>query len=362
MRADWDLAAATNPRKTWMTGEFLFTNVFLLTVNSCIRDDDDLRRGLNWSKRDDSRSPRRGRAGRGRIRREGGRRGSRGRGESLDKRGSVELRLDTSRDLLRHSPRDVEREERRARRDDAEDLAEDFSDFGDSDDDILNQEESDSRDGKNADSRPNSRLSQRDDKKDDLEGLDDSVDAVNESEENIKTNERVADALGADWSVLLKTDKTPVVSESNIKKHWSWSEVIRRQGLSKQLMGEDAFDKFMEELNLDLPEEEKVVLLDERPWAHVLKIRRNEEEKTLLTDYGAGARALSAGVDMNIRRKLCNIDGDDDGLPVSRVNTNMELWRKAKEMREEGRKEREAIKARVLARIETQRQQAQTAC
>ena len=118
----------------------------------------------------------------------------------------------------------------------------------------------------------------------------------------------------------------------------------------------------MEELNLDLPEEEKVVLLDERPWAHVLKIRRIEEEKTLLTDYGAGARALSAGVDMNIRRKLCNIDGDDDGLPVSRVNTNMELWRKAKEMREEGRKEREAIKARVLARIETQRQQAQTAC
>ena len=340
-------------------------------------DDPDSKRGPNWNKRDDS--PRRGRGGsRGRNRRNE-RRGdssngrqrqrkgdvaarsrsrSRGREDSLDKSGSIELRLDTSRELL-NSPRkqSLDNSESRKRKDDNnEDLAEDFSDFGDSDDDILNQEESDSRDLK--DSRPSSRLSQSDDKKDDLDEFNDSnISSVNESEETLKTNARVADALGADWSQLLSKEKTPSSTPGDARKRWTLPEIIKRVGLSKDMMGgEEPYNKFLDKLNADLPDDEKVVLLDDRPWMHAIKLKKQEREKSLFTDIG-GCRALSARADINIRRKLNGIMSEDDGLPVSRVNTNMELWQVAKDNLMKKRKLIEESQARVNARIAASKQQ-----
>jgi len=338
-------------------------------------DDQDLRRP-NWNRRDDS--PRRGRGGRGRKRRSD-RRGdsldrqgsigrgrqrkaddlrsrsrSRNRGDSLDKSGSIELRLDTSRELL-NSPRkmsgdlkdllDREREGKRnmGNKDDNEDLAEDFSDFGDSDDDILNQEESDSREGgelRDNDSRPASRMSQKDSKKDgDISEFDKdetNITSANESEETIKTNARIADALGADWSQLLQKKETvPDAEVGDARKRWSLPEIIKRVGLSQKMMGgEENYNQFLEKLNKDLPEDEKVVLLDPRPWMHVIKSSKIAREKTLFTDLG-GCRALSARADINIRRRLNGIRSEDTGLPASRINTNMELYRQARKMWEE---------------------------
>ena len=351
-------------------------------------DDVDLKRGPNWNRRDDS--PRRGRAGRGRKRR-GDRRGdssgrqgsigkgrqrrgaadlksrsvSRNRAESLDKSGSIELRLDTSRELL-NSPRklatepskdnvDREKEDKRASKDENEDLAEDFSDFGDSDDEILNQEESDSREGgelRDTDSRPSSRLSQ---KKDgdlgEFDRDDTNTTSANESEENIKTNARLADALGADWSQLLHKEKPRAAETGDARKRWSLPEIIKRVGLSQKMIGGvEEYNKFLANLNKDLPEEEKVVLLDTRPWRHVSMVRKLEQEKSLFSDLG-GCRALSARADINIRRKLNGIRAEDTGLPVARVNTNMELYKQARTLLDRKMKMIQESRDRVMASI-----------
>ena len=72
---------------------------------------------------------------------------------------------------------------------------EDFSDFGDSDDDILNQEESDGPDFGDSESRPTSELSGQERKKDgdfgEFERDEANVNSANESEETIKTNAKV---------------------------------------------------------------------------------------------------------------------------------------------------------------------------
>ena len=259
------------------------------------------------------------------------------------------MRLDTSRELLK-SPRklssdskDIDKDEKRSSiRDDNEDLAEDFSDFGDSDDDILNQEESDSREGgelQNPDSRSTSRLSLKNDSEQKTEtgdmadfdrGDDTNLTSANESEDTVKSNARLADALGADWSQLLQKENTKLPETGDARKRWSLAEIIRRNGLNQKLIGgKDKYDEFLANLNKDLPEEDKVVLLDPRPWKHVALTRKRAQEKALFSDLG-GCRALSARTDINIRRKLNGIRSEDTGLPVSRVNTNMELYTKAR--------------------------------
>ena len=252
------------------------------------------------------------------------------------------MRLDTSRELL-NSPRNRklsgDNERKHGNKDDNEDLAEDFSDVGDSDDDILNQEESDSREGgelRDNDSRPTSRISQKDNAKEDItefEKDDANMTSANESEETLKTNARIADALGADWSQLLKPkEESDDVKQGNARKRWSMPEIIKRVGLSQKLMGgKEKYDQFLEKLNADLPEDEKVVLLDPRPWMHVIKTNKLAREKSLFTDLG-GCRALSARADINIRRRLNGIRSEDTGLPAARVNTNMELYKQAKKL------------------------------
>ena len=281
--------------------------------------------------------------------------------------------MDTSRELLK-SPRklssdskdiDRDREEKRSSiRDDNEDLAEDFSDFGDSDDDILNQEESDSREGgelRDADSRTASRLSLKNDEQKegdmtDFDRDDTNLTSANESEDTIKSNARLADALGADWSQLLQKEKVKAPETGDARKRWSLAEIIRRVGLSQELIGgKEKYDEFLENLNKDLPEEDKVVLLDPRPWKHVALTRKRAQEKALFSDLG-GCRALSARADINIRRKLNGIRSEDTGLPVSRVNTNMDLYKQARAMWE--RKQQEIQKAKAWARASVARIQA----
>ena len=121
-------------------------------------------------------------------------------------------------------------------------LAEDFSDFGDSDDDILNQEEDSKDDGK--DSKTSSRsgsprggIGRR--KRADqgvLEVLgekgEEAEEVKGEQEALVESNARLADALGADWSVLLKP-REERREEGAARKRWSGAEIFRRIGLSK---------------------------------------------------------------------------------------------------------------------------------
>ena len=273
----------------------------------------------------------------------------------------MELRLDTSRELL-NSPSKLSADSKDDKNGKDEDLAEDFSDFGDSDDDILNQEESDSREGgevRDSDSRPTSGLSGKERKKDgdlaEFERDEATASSATESEETLKTNARLADALGADWSQLLGKESPRVVEgegregRGDARKRWSLAEIIRRVGLSQEMMGgEEEYQAFLAKINSGLGEEEKVELLDPRPWQHITQTSKLAAEKRLLTQLG-GCRALSARSDINIRRFLNNINSQDTGLPVCRVNTNMELYNQARQLRAAKMKEIEERKARVRA-------------
>ena len=95
-----------------------------------------------------------------------------------------------------------------------------------------------------------------------------------------------------------------------------------------------------------MPESEKIVLLDPVPGLHCAKRAKLAEQNSLLTDLGR-CRALSARADINIRRRLNGIRSADTGLPPPKVNTNMELFNKAKEMLEARIREREDAEKRV---------------
>ena len=299
----------------------------------------------------------------------------------------MELKLDTSMELLK-SPKMLSSEVKEddmksspahdttaeskednlntaASKEDAEDLAEDFSDFGDSDDEILNQEETDSREGgelRDGDSRPPSRLSQRERKRRegregvlaDIDTEDATTASANESEETIKSNAKLADALGADWSQLIPKEKPQLVETGDARKRWSVAEIVRRVGLSKKFLGEEAYHKTLEKINANLPASEKVVLLDPVAGLHCAKRARLAEQETLLTDLG-GCRALSARADINMRRKLNGIRSIDTGLPPPRVNTNMDLFNKAKEMLQAKVREREKVEKEVQAILANQK-------
>merc|ERR1712083_723272 len=103
-----------------------------------------------------------------------------------------------------------------------------------------------------------------------------------------------------------------------------------------------------------LPESEKVVLLDPVPGMHVIKRARLAEQNSLLTDLG-GCRALSARTDINMRRRLNGIRSADMGLPPPRVNTNLELFNKAKEMLDAKKTEREEAQKRVKEMLANQK-------
>ena len=173
--------------------------------------------------------------------------------------------------------------------------------------------------------------------------------SANESEETLKTNARLADALGADWSQLLQKESPRVAERGDARKRWSLAEIIRRVGLSQKMIGgEEEYQKFLAKINSGLAEEDAVVLLDPRPWQHIIKTSKLAAEKRLLTQLG-GCRALSARTDINIRRFLNNINSQDTGLPVCRVNTNMELYNQARQLRAAKMKDIEERKARVSA-------------
>merc|ERR1712012_1061141 len=55
-----------------------------------------------------------------------------------------------------------------------------------------------------------------------------------EQEAVVESNARLADALGADWSVLLKPkEERKEREEGAARKRWSGAEIFRRIGLSK---------------------------------------------------------------------------------------------------------------------------------
>jgi len=232
------------------------------------------------------------------------------------------------------------------KKEETEALAEDFSDFGDSDDEILNQEE-ESREGgelRDDDSRPSSRQSRISAKKAGAEGGEREGKSLKKEEELARANAQLADALGADWSQLVAEKKEQQNMVGEARKRWSGAEIIRRIGLSQTHLGKKKYDEILSKVNKDLPEDEKVVLLDTEPGMHMTKVAKLEEKKNLICGLAPHKRALSARADLRIRRRLNGLRGTDTGLPPSQGNTNMELYTQACVMLKKA-KEAQAVQA-----------------
>lgn len=240
----------------------------------------------------------------------------------------------------------------KSKKEDAEALAEDFSDFGDSDDEILNQEE-ESREGgelRDDESRPSSRQSRMSAKKAGTE--DDSVEnkkSLKKEEELAKANAQLADALGADWSQLVANKKQQENIVGEARKRWSGAEIIRRIGLSETHLGKKKYEEILNKVNQDLPEDEKVVLLHSEPGMHMSRMAKLEEKKLLICGLAPHKRALSARADLRIRRRLNGLRGTDTGLPPSQGNTNMELYSQACAMLKKAQEDQAAKAKKFLA-------------
>ena len=142
----------------------------------------------------------------------------------------------------RSADRKAEEEEAAAReaevgKEEAEAIVEDFSDFGDSDEDILNKEDDKKEEGRKEENASSRGASPRGRKRREgvLEGLGGGEEERGEQEEVVASNARLADALGADWSLLMKPkgEKAREVVEGAARKRWSGASIFHRIGLSQ---------------------------------------------------------------------------------------------------------------------------------
>lgn len=163
----------------------------------------------------------------------------------------------------------------------------------------------------------------------------------------------LGDALGVDWTSLIKeTQKPPVKSNElydNTKSRWSAHRILWDIGISTKFAGEEfarttmtnARDKLRQEKEewmkqRENGENENVKELSENfakedfefdkdvlphPLANVQVMMRKLaiQRQNLITHSSLqGGRALSAGKDLEIRRKLCNLPAKDLRLDRSR--------------------------------------------
>lgn len=150
-----------------------------------------------------------------------------------------------------------------------------ISDFGESDEDILNKDDTNFSDDektegerdKDVPSRSSSRKSSHENaeseevksaKKDSdlLEGISDEDLDVSDEEDAKLTKAKVADVLGVDWSQMLQPCSTEVKVRSekgSLADHWSPLSIFKRIGVSKTLLGsEEEYQKFLNNLNQDV--------------------------------------------------------------------------------------------------------------
>lgn len=149
-----------------------------------------------------------------------------------------------------------EEEEEGETKEDDEDMRKDLSDI-DSEDDILNKEgkeeqnedELESSAAKSGSRRSTEEARDRSET-DLLEGISDEDLDVSDDDETKSAKAKMVDALDVDWSKLMvKQEAERPRVKGSLKKRYSTLSMLKRVGLSKNLMGEEAYNKFVEEAN-----------------------------------------------------------------------------------------------------------------
>jgi len=159
-----------------------------------------------------------------------------------------------------------------------------------------------------------------------LQNLENSnkTDENKESKPEIgKENAKIADALGVDWSRLVagEADKSDSLTTAAgvARSNWSGAEIIRRIGLSKQYLGEAAYNQVLEEINHSLPKDQQVELVDPVAALHVQKMKRRDADRQIMSCTASYSRALSARMDLLMRRRTNGIRTDDTGVPSPHI-------------------------------------------
>lgn len=166
----------------------------------------------------------------------------------------------------------------------------------------------------------------------------------------------LGDALGVDWASLIKETQKPTTKSNDLyddtKSRWSAHRILWDIGISAKFAGEEFARKKMTEAREKLREEKEEWIKQRQngeneseptdtfekedfeldndvlphPLANVQVMLRKlsiERQNLVLNSQQQGGRALSAGKDLEIRRKLCNLPNKDLHLDRSKV-TNEE--------------------------------------
>lgn len=162
----------------------------------------------------------------------------------------------------------------------------------------------------------------------------------------------LGDALGVDWASLIKETQKPTTKSNDLyddtKSRWSAHRILWDIGISAKFAGEEFAREKMTEAREKLRKEKGEWIKQRQngeneteptdtfekedfefdndvlphPLANVQVMMRKlaiERQNLVLHSSQQGGRALSAGKDLEIRRKLCNLPTKDLHLDRSKV-------------------------------------------
>lgn len=169
----------------------------------------------------------------------------------------------------------------------------------------------------------------------------------------------LGDALGVDWASLIKETQKPTAKSVELyddtKSCWSAHRILWDIGISAKFAGEEFARETMKNAREKLRQEKEEWLKQRQngeneaakesidsfekedfefdndvlphPLANVQVMMRKlaiERQNLILHSHQPGGRALSAGKDLEIRRKLCNLPPRDLHLDRSKGPINIE--------------------------------------
>jgi hypothetical protein len=170
----------------------------------------------------------------------------------------------------------------------------------------------------------------------------------------------LGDALGVDWASLIKETQKPTIKSNDLyddtKSRWSAHRILWDIGISAKFAGEDFARETMTKARNKLREEKEEWMKQRQnggeneatnesvetfkqedfefdndvlphPLANVQVMMRKlaiERQNLISHSMHQGGRALSAGKDLEIRRKLCNLPAKDLHLDRSKGPHNIE--------------------------------------
>jgi len=205
--------------------------------------------------------------------------------------------------------------------------AEDFSDIGESDEEILNQDniedlqeekETEETNNDQKSPTPGANVDEASNHSDSKLEESELLEGISEEELDVSDDERdkvkLADALGVDWSQLITPKAAKETKPAgSFRKQWTPGAIFSRIGLPKSLLKPGLYEEIIEKLN---KEGDPVDIL--HPVAFVHCYKKNQLEKQA-EDAKVTKPIMSARSEAQWRRKLM-------GLPPLKGPISLDIY------------------------------------